>query len=87
MSPTSTNRSPRLRPTDVGDSDLGAVEPLHMQDAFCGVWHALSWAMGKSESDGLRQDFGVKSGKCGVKCFAFHFFFYTFVPRLETTHR
>ncbi|MDE5740757.1 MAG: hypothetical protein K2H92_10715 [Bacteroidaceae bacterium] len=25
MSPTSTNRSPRLRPTDVGDSDLEAV--------------------------------------------------------------
>ncbi|MDE6000185.1 MAG: hypothetical protein K2H04_09000 [Bacteroidaceae bacterium] len=26
MSPTSTNRSPRLRPTDVGDSDLEVVE-------------------------------------------------------------
>ncbi|MDE5739955.1 MAG: hypothetical protein K2H92_06555 [Bacteroidaceae bacterium] len=29
MSPTSTNRSPRLRPTDVGDSDLEAVEAHH----------------------------------------------------------
>ncbi|MDE6000356.1 MAG: hypothetical protein K2H04_09860 [Bacteroidaceae bacterium] len=26
MSPTSVNRCPRLRPTDVGDSDLEAVE-------------------------------------------------------------
>ncbi|MDE5998973.1 MAG: hypothetical protein K2H04_02715 [Bacteroidaceae bacterium] len=29
MSPTSTNRSPRHRPTDVGDSDLEAVEAHH----------------------------------------------------------
>ncbi|MDE7117792.1 MAG: hypothetical protein K2O61_04010 [Bacteroidaceae bacterium] len=30
-SPTSTNRSPRLRPTDVGDSDLEAVKALCTQ--------------------------------------------------------
>ncbi|MDE5740538.1 MAG: hypothetical protein K2H92_09575 [Bacteroidaceae bacterium] len=31
MSPTSTNRSPRLRPTDVGDSDLEAVKAHYKQ--------------------------------------------------------
>ncbi|MDE5738907.1 MAG: hypothetical protein K2H92_01150 [Bacteroidaceae bacterium] len=34
MSPTSTNRSPRHRLTDVGDSDLEAVKPLHTQECF-----------------------------------------------------
>ncbi|MDE6000593.1 MAG: hypothetical protein K2H04_11080 [Bacteroidaceae bacterium] len=34
MSPTSVNRSPRHRPTDVGDSDLEAVNALHTQKCF-----------------------------------------------------
>ncbi|MDE5740733.1 MAG: hypothetical protein K2H92_10590 [Bacteroidaceae bacterium] len=37
MSPTSTNRSPRLRPTDVGDSDLEAVEAHHTLMCFVGI--------------------------------------------------
>ncbi len=32
MSPTSVNRCPRLRPTDVGDSDLEAVEAHFTRD-------------------------------------------------------
>ncbi|MDE5738977.1 MAG: hypothetical protein K2H92_01510 [Bacteroidaceae bacterium] len=37
MSPTSTNRSPRCRLTDVGDSDLEAVKPRHKQKCLITV--------------------------------------------------
>ncbi|MDE5740414.1 MAG: hypothetical protein K2H92_08930 [Bacteroidaceae bacterium] len=42
MSPTSTNRSPRHRPTDVGDSDFEGVNTTDSQKAYRSK-KTLSW--------------------------------------------
>ncbi|MDE6000370.1 MAG: hypothetical protein K2H04_09930 [Bacteroidaceae bacterium] len=45
MSPTSTNRSPRHRLTDVGDSDFGAVKQAlyrHLAVTPCRIPHEVT---------------------------------------------